>query len=264
MATSSERKSVGYELIGSYTRYSSWTARVVTLLEYYQISYNAKIYTLAEIKAKKPTQSGLVPALISPSLPPDTEINDSLAICEYLAESHPQLPLWPKDVYLRALACSATAEMHAGFTAIRDMYHSNFIGKYTGDIPMSDAVRREVERILRLWGEVRGKTRESLKVLGQRDEGFFFGEFGIVDSFYWPVLWRFRTYNCPLDTATPEALAWMQKMWNDEKLKLQIADYFKQFENPETQIEGYEDIFKGNPDVEYGRFTRDWVFEVPS
>jgi len=71
-------------------------------------------------------------------------INDSLSICEFLAEQFSELPLWPKDWKLRALARSAAAEMHSGFHNIRNDYSTNFLAKYTGDIPVSDKAGREL------------------------------------------------------------------------------------------------------------------------
>jgi hypothetical protein len=63
-----------------------------------------------------------------------------------------------------------------------------------------------------------------------------------------------------LTSASPEVLAWIKKMWSDRTIKLVIKDYFKQAEDPETIIEKYDDIFKGNPDVQYDRFEEDWEF----
>jgi len=42
---------------------------------------------------------------------------ESLAICEYLGERVPSL--WPADAAARAVARSVSAEMHAGFAALR-------------------------------------------------------------------------------------------------------------------------------------------------
>ncbi|KAK2776114.1 hypothetical protein FQN53_002875 [Emmonsiellopsis sp. PD_33] len=254
-----------YHLLGSYTRFSSWTARVDTLLEYYRIPHSKKIVKLgSDVKAHSNT--GLVPVLIASSLPPNTQVSDSFAICEYLAEAHPDLPLWPKDRYLRALARSAAAQMHSGFTGIRNRYYTNFVGKYTGNIPLPDEARRDLEKILAIWDEARKRTVERLGELGQldEDEGFLFGKFGIADSYYWPVLWRIRTYNLPLTTATPEALAWMKTMWSDPRIKAMISDYFRQVEDPESAVPKYENVFKdSHPDVKYGSFTEDWEFSYP-
>ncbi|PGH15410.1 hypothetical protein AJ79_02386 [Helicocarpus griseus UAMH5409] len=259
--TTQTTKQAGYHLLGFSTRYSSWTARVEILLEYYQIPYDKTFVKLSEVKSRSPT--GLVPVLTPTSLSPNAHIGDSLAICEFLAESHPELPLWPKDRYLRALARSAVAQMHSGFTAIRNTYHTNFIGRYVGDIPFSKEAADDIERVLAVWGDARKKTAERLKELGQEgeDDRFLFGKFGIADAFFWPMLWRFRTYDFPVATATPEAVAWMKKMWNDPCVKRLISDYFRQAEDPETFTAKYENIFKDTrPDIEYKAFTEDWQF----
>jgi glutathione S-transferase len=142
---------------------------------------------LAEVKPLSP--SGFVPILQVPSL--SLTINDSLAISEFLAESHPSLPLWPCDAYLRALARSAACEMHSGFSTLRNTFDSNFVAHFTGPIPVTEAARKEIERMLEVWGQARQKTVARLDLLGKRDEdeGFLFGGFGIADAFFWPVLW---------------------------------------------------------------------------
>ena len=47
-----------------------------------------------------------------------TVVWDSLAIAEYLAERHPGM--WPVDPVTRAWARSICAEMHSGFSALRN------------------------------------------------------------------------------------------------------------------------------------------------
>ncbi|KIM97469.1 hypothetical protein OIDMADRAFT_169286 [Oidiodendron maius Zn] len=247
-----------YQLIGVQTRYSSWTARVVPLLERYKLPY--KLTTIKLSETKKYSNSGFVPVLVPLSPKLDIQIHDSLAISEFLAESHPEFPLWPKDRVLRALARSAAAEMHSGFQELRSNCPSHFLAKYTGNIPLTDKAKQEAERVLIIWDQARTKTAERLKKLGEEDEGYLFGKFGIADSFFWPVLWRFRSYGLPLATATPEALAWMKKMWNDPTLKLLGKDYLKQGEDPETVIPQYDNIFKGNPDIKYELFDENWEF----
>jgi glutathione S-transferase len=119
----------------------------------------------------------------------DIQIPDSLAISEFLAESHPEFPLWPKDRVLRALARSVAAEMHSGFQELRSNCPTHFMAKYTGNIPLTDKAKQEAERVLIIWDQARTKTAERLKELGEEDEGYLFGKFGIADSFFWPVLW---------------------------------------------------------------------------
>ncbi|KAG0652367.1 Pyrimidodiazepine synthase [Hyphodiscus hymeniophilus] len=247
-----------YVLIGTYTRYSSWTARVETVLEYFKIPYTKHYTNLSAVKSISPT--GFVPVLKAPSMFPDIYINDSLAICEFLAELNPSLPLWPQDQMLRALARSAVAEMHSGFSVLRNTYDTNFVAKYSGNIPITEKGKMEVERMLKLWGEARARTVKRLTELGEQDEGFLFGKFGVADAFFWPVLWRFRTYDLPLATASSEATEWMAKMWSDPALKTLAKDYFRQADDPETTVAKYDDIFDGNPEIQYGRFDENWVF----
>ncbi|KAK0102867.1 hypothetical protein ONS96_005496 [Cadophora gregata f. sp. sojae] len=175
-------------LLGAYTRYSSWTARVVTVLEYFRIPYKATYIPLVDVKHH--SKSGFVPILTPLSMSSDLQINDSLSICEFLAEKYPELGLWPKDQHLRALARSAVAEMHSGFAEIRNTYHTNFVAKYEGRVPVSEQAREEVERFLALWDQARGSTIARLDVLGENDHGFLFGSFSIADAFFWPVLWE--------------------------------------------------------------------------
>ncbi|KAH8746036.1 glutamine amidotransferase subunit pdxT [Hyaloscypha finlandica] len=263
---SEQPSSITYQLIGAHTRYSSWTARIETLLEYFSIPYTPTTLNVVVNKgaALPYSPSGLVPTLVVTTLPESPlTITDSLSIAEYLAGSHPNLPLWPKDAHLRALARSAVAEMHAGFTEMRNTYGCNFLGHYSGPIPINEKAKKEIERMLTLWSDARKFTVERLKKVEKEDEdeGFLFGKFGIADSFFWPVLWRFRTYNLPLGTATPEALAWMKTMWEDPRLKKLGESYWKQAEDPQSLVPVYENVFKDVPGVTYARVAKDWKFE---
>ncbi|KXG50836.1 uncharacterized protein PGRI_064080 [Penicillium griseofulvum] len=250
-----------YHLIGLYTRYSSWTARVEAVLEYFQIPHTRQFIPLSEVPTSILMKIGLVPILQCHSLP-STIITDSLAICEFLAESNPTLALWPKDRQLRALARSAAAQMHSGFPVLRNNFSTNFLGKYTGNIPIPDGTDAEIARMLRIWDSARKATAERLAVLGEVDEGFLFGGFSIADAFFWPVLWRFRSYGLSLDGASPDVLAWMAKMWNDPVFKALGDSYYVQAEDPKTCIAHYDDIFRDRDDVQYSLFPRDWTFSV--
>ncbi|KAL4869191.1 hypothetical protein BDV12DRAFT_168440 [Aspergillus spectabilis] len=243
----------GYHFISLHTRYSSWGSRVEAVLEYFQIPYTTKKIAVEDIPSHSP--SGLVPILSSTSL--GITVTDSLAIVEFLAEQNPQLNLWPRDPALRALARSAVADMHSGFPVLRGTFHTNFVAKYTGNIPFSEAARREVQRVLRTWDLARKAARERLGEKG--DEGFLFGGFSIADAFFWPVLWRFRTYNLPLDDASPEVLKWLEKMWNDPKIKKLIHGYYRQLEDPTTRVEKYDRNFE-EYEVKLEVFPEDWEF----
>ncbi|XMA16447.1 hypothetical protein WAI453_009238 [Rhynchosporium graminicola] len=66
------------QLLGTFTR-------AVTVLEYFRIPYKATYVQLADVK--KHSSNGLIPIITLISASPSLEINDSLSICEYLAES---------------------------------------------------------------------------------------------------------------------------------------------------------------------------------
>ncbi|RHZ74956.1 hypothetical protein CDV55_109114 [Aspergillus turcosus] len=250
-----------YHLIGLYTRYSSWTARVEIVLEYFQIPYTEQLIRLDDVRKFSP--SGLVPLLECHSLSSTLRINDSLAICEFLAESNPHLSLWPRDRLLRAMARSAAAEMHSGFTTLRNTCPTNFVVRYTGNIPVSEAAKKDIQRLFTLWDSARQAAKTRLAELGETDEGFLFGGFSIADAFFWPVLWRFRMYNLPLEGASADVLKWMEMMWNDPAMQKLARKYYCQAELPETYMEHYENIFRDREDIQYGRFPEDWKFTIP-
>lgn len=172
--------------------------------------------------------------------------------------------------------------MHSGFTTIRNTYHTNFIAQYTGNIPIPDQARKEINRMLTIWDNARKVTKARLAEFGGQDEGFLFGGFSIADAFFWPVLWvcylsldqqgceeitdgrqRFRTYNLPLETATPDALKWMETMWNDPAIKKIVGSYYRQAARPETRVERYEDIFGDRKDIHASVIPEDWKFTIP-
>lgn len=167
---------------------------MVLVLEYFKIPYEAKYYNIYDPSSRPSGE--LFKGRLYPMLQPDPNdqefiIDESLAICEYLAETFPDRNLWPQDVKLRALARRAAAQMHAGFNEIRNTYHGNFTAKYTGKIPVSDAAAQEIKKVIKVWNDARAQTKKRLQELGQtsEDDGFLFGKFSIADAFFWPVLW---------------------------------------------------------------------------
>lgn len=129
-----------------------------------------------EFRAFSPT--GQVPALIHD----DRTIWDTFGITLYLAERHPGV--WPKDEAARAWAQCATAEMHSGFSALRNDCTMN-VGVRVRPKPMSDALKANVARLRELWDE--GLTRFG----GPWLAGL---EFSAADAFFAPVAYRARTY----------------------------------------------------------------------
>lgn len=108
-----------------------------------------------------------------------------MAITEYLAEQHPGV--WPADAKTRAWARCAAAEMHSGFTALRNTC-SMSCGVRVKMNEISPALRNDINRIGELWQE--GLTRFGGPFLAGK-------QFSAVDAFFAPVVFRIKTYQLP-------------------------------------------------------------------
>ncbi|MEX0645145.1 MAG: glutathione S-transferase family protein [Parvularculaceae bacterium] len=164
---------------------SSWSLRPWLLLTQSGIPFTEICIRLdrptskGDILAKSP--SGLVPSLTHNGL----TIWDSLAICEYLAETFPERKMWPAETAARARARSISAEMHSGFADLRKNWPMKFaiVGLRQACPP---EVKKNIDRIDSIWSECR-------KTFGA-DGPFLFGKFSIADAMYAPVASRFETY----------------------------------------------------------------------
>ncbi len=172
------------QLIIGNRNYSSWSLRPWLLLSHFGLEFECHRITLdtdefaSEIQ--RYSKAGKVPVLIDK----DTEIWDSLAICEYVSEQYLDGRGWPAATLARAQARSASAEMHSSFTQLRTAMPMNCRARRT--IQISDGVRNEINRIDELWNELRAHYGSSGKWL--------IGEFSIVDCMYAPIASRFHTY----------------------------------------------------------------------
>ncbi|WP_269582428.1 glutathione S-transferase [Roseibium sp. Sym1] len=113
---------------------------------------------------------------------------DSLAILECVAECHPETCLWPEDRAERAKARAISAEMHAGFAALRGAFPMNMRSP-SGKLEVSDAVKADVAWIVGIWTEC----------LDLSGGPFIFGDFTIADAMYAPVVSRFAAYGLSSD-----------------------------------------------------------------
>jgi len=112
-----------------------------------------------------------------------TQIHESLAICEFLAEECPDAPLWPRERMQRARARAYSAEMHSGFGHLRNEMPCHMFARVPKFEP-SEGARQDIARIFEIWQAC----------LARWGGPFLFGEFGIVDAMYYPVLTRLRSY----------------------------------------------------------------------
>ncbi|MCA1978145.1 MAG: glutathione S-transferase family protein [Thiobacillus sp.] len=169
--------------------YSSWSLRPWLLLRQAGIPFAEVRIPLyqpgADAELAKWSPSGKVPALHDGAI----AVWDSLAICETLAERFPEKRLWPVDAAARATARAASAEMHAGFAALREHMSMNIRARRPGQGRTPESLA-DIARIAALWTACRANHGGG--------GPFLFGEFSIADAMYAPVVLRFRTYEVPL------------------------------------------------------------------
>jgi glutathione S-transferase len=180
------------KLVIGNKNYSSWSLRPWLLLRHMGIPFEEiyiPIYTPQSASAlAKWSPSGLVPALHDGEL----AVWDSLAICEYLNERFPALQLWPENTADRAQARSMCAEMHAGFSALRQSMSMNIRARRPGKGRTPECMK-DVDRIISLWTRCRAQYAAG--------GPFLFGHFTIADAMYVPVVLRFSTYAVALEGA---------------------------------------------------------------
>ena len=133
--------------------------------------------------------AGKVPVLIHDAV----HVWESVAILEYLAERFPAVGLWPDDPAARAHARAISAEMHAGFTALRNECPMNL---WRPVLPraLSHDAQADVNRISSMWTDCR-------KRFGTGGP-FLFGRFSAADAMYAPVASRLQTYAIEISAAS--------------------------------------------------------------
>ena len=184
--------------------YSSWSLRPWVLMQVLAIPFKEKLSPLLADSCwdsyRTFSPSGRVPCLHDAKI----IVWESLAIIEYLAERHHGV--WPKESEARAWARCATAEMHAGFSALRNECPMS-CGVRVKMHSISSALQHDLDRIDEMWNEGLNRFRGP----------FLAGdEFCAVDAFFAPVAFRIQTFNLPLsDTAT----AYAQRLLNLEAMQ---------------------------------------------
>jgi glutathione S-transferase len=176
---------MAYKLVIGNKNTSSWSLRPWLALRRAGLPFEEIDIDLRARDAKaqilKHSPSGKVPALLVGG----RVIWDSLAILEFLAESHPQASLWPRAAAARALARCVSAEMHSGFQALREHCPMDFLRR-APRARLIAPVAADVRRIVAIWRDCRGKHASA--------GPFLLGRFSAADAMYAPVASRFRTY----------------------------------------------------------------------
>ncbi len=197
--------------------YSSWSLRPWVLLKQLGMPFEERLVPFGAADGVSTfsefSPTGRVPCLVDGGL----TIWDSLAITEYLAELNAHV--WPQDRAGRAWARSVSAEMHSGFSNIRNTCTMN-CGLRVKLFEWSPALLAEWRRLDDLWCE--GISRFGGPFLAGP-------QFTAADAFFAPVAFRSQTYSPPLSSPAaayllrlrqlPPMVSWyesaLQEAWRD-------------------------------------------------
>jgi glutathione S-transferase len=183
------------KLVIGNKNYSSWSLRPWIAMKVAAIPFEEILIPFGtplgnpDFKARLApyTPAGKVPVLIDG----DTQVWETLAILEYLAETFPDRHLWPAQAPARAQARALASEMHAGFGALRSECPMN-IRRPIKSRALSAAAQDDVRRIEAMWQAARAR----------HGGPFLFGMFGAADAMYAPVVTRLNTYGINVSRET--------------------------------------------------------------
>lgn len=198
-------------LIIGNKNYSSWSLRSWLLLAEAGIPFDERRIAL-DVETTAEDMARYCPSRTVPVLEIGDEVVwDSLAIAETVAERWPDKALWPTEPEARAHARSISAEMHSGFSALRDSMPMNCraMGR---KVPLPDALTADIDRVFEIWSDCHRRY--------SADGNWLFGRFSIADAMYAPVVLRFRTYGINLPVS---ASAYPQRLLESEALQEWLA-----------------------------------------
>jgi glutathione S-transferase len=198
-----------FTLVMGNKNYSSWSLRPWMLMRHLQVAFEEQVIVLSQpdtaSRVAHYTPAGRVPVLQHGAI----TLWESIAIGEYLCELTGKG--WPGERAARAHARVVSAEMHAGFSALRTEWPMN--ARATGRrTPMTAALQADIERIDALWGDCRRRFGA--------DGPWLFGEYSLADAMYAPVVLRFRTYGA---TLSGQAAAYLDTVLQDAALQQWLA-----------------------------------------
>ncbi len=185
--------------------YSSWSLRAWLLLRRYGIAFDEIRLSLDtpsfQEQVARWSPAGRVPVLLDG----EVSIWDSMAIAEYVNEALLGGRGWPAAPAERALARSFSAEMHAGFAALRSEMPMN-VRRQRASVMLSDAALRDVARVQAIWDQC----------LTRYSGPWLFADFSIADAFYAPVALRFATSKIEL---TPLSAGYQDRIVADPAVR---------------------------------------------
>ena len=167
-------------------RYSSWSLRGWLMVRLAGLEVDEHVVALTDgVSVGSLSPSGLVPYLEHDG----NRVWESLAIGEYCAELVPSL--WPASRVARSHARVLSAEMHAGFAALRRAMPMNLgRDRALGD-GIAAPVQADIDRIERLWTDARAAH-------GDGGDYLFGAGLTIADAMFAPVVARLLSYRVGL------------------------------------------------------------------
>ncbi len=185
-----------YTLVLGTKDWSSWSLRPWLAMRAVGAPFDEIVIPLRQPKSKDAilshSHAGKVPVLKIAEAGREHVVWDSLAICETLAERHPDAKLWPDDTAVRAEARAYACEMHSGFPDVRDQLTMDFARRVPTP-ELRDETKAQIARIIDAWTHALTQHGDT--------NGFLFGRFSIADCMYAPVCSRFVTYG--IETPKP-------------------------------------------------------------
>ena len=193
-----------YTLYVANKNYSSWSLRPWVLMRELAIPFAENLVPFSETSSwaafRRFSPSGKVPCLHDGEL----SVWDSMAIAEYLAERH--AGVWAAALPARAWSRSAAAEMHAGFSVLRQVCGMNCgLRIRLGNI--TESLAQDISRMDELWND--GLSRFGGPFLAGN-------QFTAVDAFFAPVAFRAQTYGLKLSAS---ALAYARRLLSLESMR---------------------------------------------
>jgi glutathione S-transferase len=214
-----------------HRRYSSWSLRGWLAVKLAGLDVDVRV-----IRFERPGPTKAIAAISPNGLVPLLEhqgarVWESLAICDYCAEFAPSL--WPEHRVARAHARSISAEMHAGFRALRSSMWMNlgedFALRAAGKGRNAEALA-DVARIDAMWRETRAR-------FGAGGPFLFGAAFTAADVMFAPVVARLLTWKPEVSAETVAYCAAVRAF------PLVAAWYDGAMAEPEDWlIEGYETV----------------------
>lgn len=189
--------------------YSTWSLRAWLMFAQYELDVEVvklKLFTedfYQTLESVTPTAK--VPALVDG----DVTVWESLAILEYVNEAYLNGRAWPGSLQERARARALAAEMHGGFSSLRNELPMNC--RAQRKVELSEGALKDIARIDAIWS----------KQMARYPGGWLFGDWSIADAMYAPVVLRVKTYGLPL---SDQARAYQQKLLNSPAMQRWLAE----------------------------------------